>query len=311
MYLSEFFRLRYGEQCREGFKPGTDPWLLESRFNRLNRDLKSLRSANAGDRANFLKALNYAYGRVGPLRWALLKPLLTDSEQPVTRLVPTWQRSTLPVFHPLLRELLTKAPSRRTKPAKMDSLINPPKLPDRAIQRDSEEARLVGPFSARREINIRWRYFSEEIRKLYPPLEVFQDGSQELAHRTHDFTDYGFQHKMVQHIVDLSGRSRLRNPTIPRRGKRCDILGTPVDVKQRREMSPLPTRWLRRRYRELLHTVPLVSQREGINGDLTYDIRQSPNALGESTKTTISRIGNAKVIDLEWITKSQTTAGRK
>jgi len=229
------------------------------------------------------------------------------------------QRSTLPVYHPLLRELLTTEVSRRTKPVKKSSLIHPPKLPERAIHRDSEEARLVGPFSKRREVNIRWRFFSEEIRKIYPPVEVYQEDLEEKPQGTHNFAGYGFQEGMVKHIEELSGLNR--SPTIPRREKqgltalqslRDRSLSDGHEAQhERSNVAPLPTRWLRRRYRELLHTVPLVSQRLGKGKKLGYSVQLSPNALGGHTQTTIARIGRAKPTDLEWIEKSSVLSSRK
>jgi hypothetical protein len=229
------------------------------------------------------------------------------------------QRSTLPVYHPLLRELLTSAPSRRTKPLKTSSLIHPPKLPDRAIHRDSEEARLLGPFSKRREVNTRWRFFSEEVRKIHPPVEVSQEGlTGQTQGTSHDFAAYGFKGEMVRHITELSGPNH--SPTIPRR-ERQRILSNETQlatsttssyqVEKSKKAGALPTRWLRRRYRELLHTVPLVSQRPRKDKGIGYSIKLSSNALGEHTKATMARIGVAKSTDLEWIEKASAQAGQK
>jgi hypothetical protein len=214
------------------------------------------------------------------------------------------------VYHSLLQELLTNDTSRRTKPLKKADLINPPLLPDRAIHRDSDEARLLGPFSKRREINIRWRFFSEEVQKVYPPVEVPREGWEPQPQSTHDFSAYGFQEGMMRHITELSGPKHT--PTIPRKEKERymsssmsngsgDSTGSAINGEKTGSRSPLPTRWLRRRYRELLYSVPLVSQGRGKGNKPGYKVEMSDNAIGQATRTTMARIGKAKSDDLEWI----------
>jgi len=116
----------------------------------------------------------------------------------------------------------------------------------------------------------------------------------------------------MRHLTELSGP--IHTPTIPRREKdrfmslpvangSSEYTGSIINGEKTGSRPSLPTRWLRRRYRELLHAVPLVSQGRGKGNKLGYNVEMSDNALGQATKATMARIGKAKLDDLEWIMK--------
>jgi hypothetical protein len=211
----------------------------------------------------------------------------------------------------LLTSLLTHPLSHRTKVIKKESILHPPKLPERAVDRNSDEARLLGPFSKRREVNIRWQYFKTQLRNVYPPLEVMQPSIENSANPGFDTqTVIGFKRGALKHINELSGL--VRKPTIPRREQKllealenvCDNPPQVTDKPRLPETHQLPTRWLRRRYRELLSKVPVVAQVTGKNGGTQYEISLSRHALSHETKGTPLRVGVAKHADLGWIEKA-------
>ncbi|OBZ79295.1 hypothetical protein A0H81_00776 [Grifola frondosa] len=146
-YLRQFFRLKVGDDVR-AILDTNHGRLQATKTKRVEKELRKLRDANAGRVKPFNHILDVAYGRIGKLRWEIMKPLLSDLKAPLPDRIIPQERN---------RDLLR--------------LATPPKLPNRADP-TSEEARLLGPFSKRRQVNIRWRYFTQEWKKLYPPLQV-------------------------------------------------------------------------------------------------------------------------------------------
>ena len=162
----------------------------------------------------------------------------------------------------------------------------PPTLPARADPR-SEDARLLGPLSLRRQVNIRWRFFSQQRDLTWWPLEV---GSSALAgiepSPSHSIPSTGFERlDMVQEIERLATQSSdrpgdkcLRQDTVREHDATTNVVHTPPLLPPK-----LPTRsrrWMRRRYRDLLAKIPaLVVQpsnpSEKDKSTLKYVVRRS------------------------------------
>lgn len=210
----------------------------------------------------------------------------------------------------MLAKLLTSPLSRRTSPIKRSSLENPPDLPERAVNKASDEVRLLGPFSKRRESNIRRRYFIKQISSVYVPLEMERQISGGESDQSGRLLNTGLGKDVIEQIERLTGSART--PPLPRRERkllddtekvsRC--FSGKTDNNNQNADAELPTRWLRRRYRELLHTVPLVTHEVTKAGQTEYDISLPSRALGDKTKTTSLRTGIIKQTDLEWIEKA-------
>lgn len=192
------------------------------------------------------------------------------------RIIPSVERSRPPVYSPELTALLLSPYSRLSgKIPKPPHLLSPPTLPPRADP-SSEDARLFGPFSKRREVNIRWRYFSYQWKRLYPPLEVSvkQRGAQETSSREDALLSAGIRGVgmqtagLLEELKLLAGPVSVRPPA-PRRAD-------PVYHLRASSCGPdgraLPNRFLRRRYRELLGRIPV----------LTYSYVPSESAIGSN-----------------------------
>jgi hypothetical protein len=168
------------------------------------------------------------------------------------------------VYGPELTALLLSPYTRPSgKSSKASHLRQPPTLPSRADP-SSEDARLFGPFSKRREVNVRWRYFSSEWRRLYPPLEVSvekQQGAQETSSQegailATRIRGVGMQTAgLLEELKSLAGSVYERPPT-PRR---MDSVYPPHPVSCDADQRVLPSRFLRRRYRELLGRIPILT----------------------------------------------------
>ena len=204
------------------------------------------------------------------------QPLLSDPCAPFPQpIIPANQKSSPPVYLPALKALLTSACSRTTKPLKAANLVNPPTLPARADP-SSPDARIFGPFSKRREVNIRRRYFVSESKKVFLPIEL-------------------------QVRPDFEGKKKSVKKLIPGFGMRigvfADIEKTVATFKARpltrRERSSEqdrseagiraghPSRWLRRRFRSLLNRLPILLYNPSDNPEQSgsFSVQQSELSL--------------------------------
>jgi hypothetical protein len=241
-----------------------------------------------------------------------LKPLLSDLNSPMPlRIIPTEEKSRPPVYSPELAALLTSAHSRKTKLLDKSSLITPPTLPKRA-DRLSAEARLLGRLSKRREVKIRWRYFTTEWKKVLPPLQVAvreKSRSKELCRETSEIravTRAGIRNigmqgsgvlEDVQSLVGLPWTDRI--PTrreIRARDQNINLLSVP--------RQPM-TRWLRRRYQELLGRLPILVysyfEQEGDHTFGKFEVSQHPSAITPSKRHNITRLAEVDDVGLTWI----------
>lgn len=190
------------------------------------------------------------------------------------RIISAVERSRPPSYSPELATLLTSVHSRTlTRPLKPAALKNPPTLPGRA-ESSSEEARILGPFSKRREVNIRWRYHIGEIRRTYYPLELTVPDL--LPHQKHHQHQHHLRTTGLEKLCLLQEVERIaRSPCddgrpFPRRQQRksaqqesvqtCLNIPQPDKSDQTKfsPSPPFPSRFLRRRYRELLARIPIL-----------------------------------------------------
>ena len=95
----------------------------------------------------------------------------TPERAPIIPQAP--ERSRPPKLPAVLQSIFAFAPARPSgKTLSSEQLHTPPPLPERAINSNSTEARLLGPFSLRRTSNIHRRFLRDEMSRLLPPLEV-------------------------------------------------------------------------------------------------------------------------------------------
>ncbi|KAG8864082.1 hypothetical protein FRB96_006955 [Tulasnella sp. 330] len=129
--------------------------------------------ANEGDKTAISRVLDQAFGRRGRLRRQLTSHLTSNSPEKSISHVPNNPRLSPPLYSASVSTLLTSQLGRVAGKALSKAALNhPPNLPARANP-SSDDARLMGRFSLRREANIRWRFFTDEVHKqLQPPLVV-------------------------------------------------------------------------------------------------------------------------------------------
>ena len=242
------------------------------------------------------------------------QPMIPSApSQPVPeRIIPAVEKSRPPVYSPELAALLTSPHSRMIKPLTIQQLRTPPKLPERADPK-SEEARLYGRLSKRREVNIRWRHFSSNHKKVYPPLQVvYEEGSASgEVRRSSDkdtLTNAGVRTPGTQDTSVFEDVEALARPChIPttRREKQNPLHSarqvtdvTSVDASHR------PKRRLRRAHQQLLSKLPILTYttKQSTGPAKTspgrFSVHLSEKALNESYRRPTMAVDER---DLAWI----------
>ncbi|KAI0673360.1 hypothetical protein C8Q78DRAFT_1067709 [Trametes maxima] len=317
-YLRQFFRLRVGDDVRTILDPKRNH-LVPTKIARVQKDLRKLEGANAGYAKCFDYVLNTAYGRRGPLRWEILDPLLSDPGAPLPpRIIPAVESSRPPLISREMRALLMSDASRMTKALSNRALAHPPNLPPRADPK-SPEAQALGPFSKRREVNLRRRFFRAELQKTMFPLQVVVEGAPVgtasggaavTGRRTDADALAGTRIRAVglQHSGVFEEIEALASPS---RKLRHSPQGTSADSSTQEQAGPyfqshLPIRFLRRRYQQLLARIPMLLYKpprvtpQGAQSG-KYQVTLSPNAAKRFAPA--NRI--ASETDVAWIKCSQ------
>lgn len=211
-----------------------------------------------------------------------------------------------------MKALLLSSDSRRTKPLSAKSLVFPPALPLRADP-SSEDARLLGPFSKRREVNIRWRYFTKEWKKVFPPLQVVvkdstSDGEYDRTSRE-DIARAGVRALGMQGQGIYEDVHAIAGPlTLPPPLTRKERLSRGADVDIPVQLRH-PSRWLRRRYQELLGRLPILAYTptdKNRQSTGRYSVSLTSNAIAPALSHDPSRYPETEsVADLKWLELAQ------
>ncbi|KAI6007184.1 hypothetical protein EDD15DRAFT_27901 [Pisolithus albus] len=298
IYLRQFYQIQGSDTFRRLLQ--TEPeGMRRMKLKRILKGLRRLQLANTGDHIAFNRMLDVAYGRVGKLRYELLEPLLSDPH--LTRpppIIPGKEKSRPPVYSMELRALLTSGCSRKN-PLKDKDLTVPPTLPKRA-KPGTEEARLLGPLSKRREVNARWRFFTTEVKKVLLPLQISAEPPLSDSNANDDKRQPRcigfFETDILQRTLDLAGYNCiLSSPT-----KRQCAPGIAPGRAPNPFDGRLPARWLRRRYRELLARLPILTYRPAKNASGSYSVSIPSGAL-TGGKPLASRLRYVGDEDLAWI----------
>ncbi|KAJ7492796.1 hypothetical protein FB451DRAFT_1022499 [Mycena latifolia] len=298
LYLRQFWRLKASDDVRAILKTDNLHGIRDKKIKRMSKDLRKLEAANKQDTKAFTYILDVAYGRKGKLRRELMEPILTDPSAPLPpKIIPAVESSRPPVYSKELKALLTSGLSRTTKALVDRQLHFPPTLPTRADPA-SEEARLLGPFSKRRETNTRWRYFVAEWQKVRPPLQVVVERgptnssgvSPEDVHRA------GIRSLPMQGLHVFEDVENLARPPQVRPRTSNDLVQPDLPVA--------PSRWLRRRYRELLNRTPILTYKAPPGKNPSYLVSLSPST---DTQSNAAQADNS---DLEWMDKITTPVAK-
>lgn len=265
-YLRRVFRLKAEDDCRAALLTKCDD-RRKRKLKRVSKIIQQVRAANNGSHQAFNRILDLAYGRVGRLRWELMEPLLSDPNAPLPPpIIPGKESSRPPAYSQELTALLISGLSRKKRPLVLDDLSFPPILPERADP-NSSDAQILGPFSKRREVNARWKYFRQEWKKVLPPLQISVSPSQEVGDEGSELgalaavRKIGFDGTIVlEELVQLTTKSENTSGASP------------------------PRRWLRRRYQELLGRLPILTFFSSCNdmktkGRSGFSVSSPANAL--------------------------------
>jgi hypothetical protein len=244
--------------------------------------------------------------------------LLSDSNLPdPPPIISREPKSRPPVYPPELATLLTSAISRSTKPLEKRSLVTLPHMPSRA-DASSEEARFLGPLSKRRQVNIRWRFFTKEWKKILPPLDVrvgekSSNGDcseasdrESLAHA--GIRGIGMQGAGVfEEIEKLIGPVPTSKPLTRRQrrtiGDHPNFSSPPATFPS----TTLPRRWILRRYRQLLGRLPIMTYFPKTAGNPrgAYAVSISPVAMTPSQRLGGARHPEIDDDDLTWLKEAK------
>jgi len=251
-----------------------------------------------------------------------MTPLLSDPTIPApARIISSVERSRPPVYSPELAALLLSPYSRSSgKALKPSHLHEPPTLPSRADP-TSEDARLFGPLSKRRQVNIRWRYFSHHWKRIYPPIEISvkHQETQKTPSQEGFAPDAGTRGVVLQGVGLLDELKMLagvvsKRPIAPRRLDSVYHSGSPSTSTTDRGSAP--SRFLRRRYRELLGRIPILTHSH-VPGNLTtatasnghptskYEVTLAANALSLRVQHEAAHSSEVDAVDLAWILRGK------
>jgi hypothetical protein len=185
-----------------------------------------------------------------------------------------------PQYTPELVTLLTSAPSRSTKPLHRSNIKTPPTLPPRADPKHPD-ARLLGRLSARREVNIRWRYYRAEVRKIIPPLPDTVASVRE-------------------EIYKLAGPAWTPPPLARRAREAMTARGEQVPNTFPEKQVP---RFIRRRYQELLGRLPILEHAPTPKGgEGCYTVSLHPSAIIQGDRVRTNRLPEMSRADEAWLT---------
>ncbi|KAF9479705.1 hypothetical protein BDN70DRAFT_932325 [Pholiota conissans] len=280
-YLRYFFQIRARDDV-DAVAALADPARQLRKINDVARRVRRLQRATARDAKAFQRILALAYGRTGKLRWELLHPMLTDpTAPPPAPIIPALPRTAPPVYPPELKHLLTVPTLKHKKALTASELAKPRILPDRADP-TSPDALLFGPFSKRLEANLRKRAYDLALKRVQPPLEVTVRSDDGLngtdlvvldAVRTNVYPrPLAMQGLgLMRDINDLIGNTTSIPPPTPRRARQAAPLNEPASnqLNDTGQTKMHPFRWVRRRYRNLLASIP----------QLTYNVTHLPSGI--------------------------------
>ena len=211
------------------------------------------------------------------------------------------------MYSPEITALLESNLSHRGTSRTPKQLEHPPILPPRADP-ESSDAKILGPLSKRREVNLRWKFFEAETAKVWPPIEVSRVHAVEPPAPL-DKPPGSEGADTVQPAppaVGFLGTSVLRdlesiaspNPNVPKRNTNPS-LPNPTNYA-------LPTstvnRFIRRQHRKLLRKIPILTYFKHPKSPVgKYEVSLSPLASSGLLVELTSNVPMADEADLAWL----------
>ncbi|KAH9944193.1 uncharacterized protein BXZ73DRAFT_39450 [Epithele typhae] len=310
-YLRQFFRLKVRDEVTAMLNPNLkcNP---DNKIRRVKKELRKLRHANLGHVSEFQYVINTAYGRRGPLRWELMQASRFHSPRTssLTPILPGDDSSRPPAWSPELVALVGSDLSRQTKAIKPDHIKIPARTPPGRLNPESNEYRVLGRLNERREVNLRRRFFSQALEKTLYPLQVMIRQPSDQRNSSERKDDETPLPKIQVRGTDLEGtgimeglNSLARSTTdmLPKAPLPDSVATPPIH-------SHLPSRFLRRRFRELLATIPILTFTPAPSSSSLgapegqYTVSLSPNA---SPRGKVTQWACADETDEAWIAVAQ------
>lgn len=192
-------------------------------------------------------------------------------------------------------------------------LQHPPILPKRADP-TSDDAKVLGPFSKRREVNLRWRFFDQEMSRVQPPIEVSRTHAIK-EHRPLDSPagkstiwerDTGSSKQPTPPPVGFQGTSVFRD---------LEAIASPIPNAQKGAVDPTHrdpahntpsastlNRFIRRQHRKILAKIPILTYSKPPNTPTgNYQVSLSPLAYSDTLVRLTSAVPMADEADLAWL----------
>lgn len=170
----------------------------------------------------------------------------------------------------------------------------------------------MGPFSKRREKNMRWRYFVSETRKTYPPLEVvFVDKTESGVVEKSDEESIkaaGLRPMGLQGlgVLDDLLQTAQPPPRIPTRRQRRAAQNDQSAVATEPQLAasaerPVHSRYVRRRVQVLLHNIPILSASPRASGGFNFKVSMPRLHLSTGSRYSSTRMPEAAPTHLAWL----------
>ncbi|KAI0756776.1 hypothetical protein C8Q80DRAFT_1090443 [Daedaleopsis nitida] len=330
-YLRQFFRLKVADDVRAALGPKF-AHLRSTKLRRVHKDLRKLEGANAGHVSAFRYIVETAYGRRGQLKWEIVQPLRTEPrEEPPPRIIRSVESSRPPVWSTEMKALVTSEHSRVKRALKPQTLLVPNTIPAERLDPNSPQSRILGPFSKRREVNARWKFFLQELQKTHYPLQTVlqpraaSDDSEERRFDSGSLARAGIRSIGLQGSGVFEEAEALAcPPALVHLDNNADVESTAAKRSFRPTFeSHLPQRFLRRRYQQLLAQTPvltyLLSERDNSSDPVTPSLAQASRKPGHFnvalSPNASRRLGiihsTADSIDMAWIQQAQVLEGNE
>ncbi|CAE6525851.1 unnamed protein product [Rhizoctonia solani] len=252
--FSTWIRDRFRKNAR------TDESLRYQKIKTARQKLRKLQAANSGDKTAVAWTLRLAYGVTGPVRHQSLLSYKRIGN------LPSPGDTRPPPFPPALKALLA-SPLARTK----FGLKNQPDEPV-ALSLALDKRGWLGKLPERRERNLWWNWWREEPTKTLMPaeIEVIEPSPDISTTPSLEFTTSLRLRQLGLPVAKTQESGLIRRaeeysksytiPKAPRRSTEQPSEGQDQDPKTTMNLPP-QSRFMRRRYRELLSKMPLLSFR--------------------------------------------------
>lgn len=250
-----------------------------------------------------------------------LQPLLSDPSAPLPPpIIPAVESSRPPVYSPEMTALLGSSLSRNGSIQRTEKQLQHPTILPKRADPTSVDARILGPLSKRREVNLRWRFFESETAKVQPPIEVSRVHVLQASTSLDKLAETG--------VFEESNAKNANQPTPPPVGfqgtsvlRDLETIASPSSNIQKRAIDPAlsdppyniacapistPTctvnHFIRRQHRKILANIPILTYSKHLKNPIgKYQVSLSPLAhSGPPTRLT-SAVPMADEADLAWL----------